>query len=108
MQYYGKNISTFIPFYEKSILTDIKQKVGGQKGKNAMNGIFRQKSIDKVSSPEKLDEYIKVTTPGVWLALAAMIILLTGAIIWGTMGELTVHNSDGTTKNVAPISFILN
>ncbi len=73
-----------------------------------MNGIFRQKSIDKVSSPEKLDEYIKVTTPGVWLALAAMIILLAGAIIWGTMGELTVHNSDGTTKNVAPVSFILN
>jgi hypothetical protein len=30
----GKITSTFIPFYEKSILTDIKQKArGGRKGK---------------------------------------------------------------------------
>ena len=73
-----------------------------------MDGIFRQKNIDRVSSPEKLDEYIKVTTPGVWVALAAMVILLTGVLIWGTLGELTVHNADGTTRTVAPITFVLN
>ena len=72
------------------------------------SGIFRQKSIDKVSSPEKLDDYIRVTTPGVWLTLGAMIILLAGALIWATCGELTMHNSDGTTETVAPITFILN
>ena len=72
------------------------------------SSIFRKSSIDKVSSPEKLDDYIRVTTPGVWLTLAAIIILLAGAVIWGTMGELTVHNNDGTTETVAPITFILN
>ncbi len=70
--------------------------------------IFRKKSIDKVSSPEKLDDYIRVTTPGVWLVLGAMIIFLAGALIWGTMGELTIHNNDGTTGTVSPIEFILN
>jgi len=73
-----------------------------------MSNIFRQKNIDHVSSPEKLDEYIKVTTPGVWIILAAIVILLIGAAVWGFAGELTVHNADGTTKTVAPITFIMN
>ena len=72
------------------------------------NGIFRQKSIDKVSSPEKMDDYIRVTTPSVWITLAAMVILLVGVIIWGTFGELTIHNDDGSTQTVAPITFIIN
>ena len=50
------------------------------------NGIFRQKSIDKVSSPEKLDDYIRVTTPGVWITITAIVILLVGTIVWGTFG----------------------
>ncbi|MBO4374919.1 MAG: hypothetical protein J5829_07410 [Lachnospiraceae bacterium] len=73
-----------------------------------MNGIFRQKSIDRVSSPEKLDDYIRVTTPGVWITLAALVILLAGTIVWGIFGELTIHNSDGTTQTAAPITFIIN
>ena len=72
------------------------------------SGLFRQKSIDKVSSPEKLDDYIKVTTPSVWITLAAIVILLAGIIVWGIFGELTVHNADGTTEKVTPISFIIN
>lgn len=73
-----------------------------------MNGLFRQKSIDKVSSPEKLDDYIRVTTPSVWITLAAILVLLTGAIIWGIFGELTIHNLDGTIEKIAPIAFLFN
>ena len=72
------------------------------------NSIFRQKSIDKVSSPEKLDDYIRVTTPSVWITLAAIAILLIGTIVWGFFGELTIHNDNGTAETVAPISFIIN
>ena len=73
-----------------------------------MNGIFRKKSIDKVSSPEKLDDYIRVTTPSVWITLAAIAILLAGVIIWGFFGELTIHNDAGVTETIAPIKFIIN
>lgn len=73
-----------------------------------MNGIFRQKSIDKVSSPEKLDNYIRVTTPSVWITLAAILVLLIGALVWGIFGELTIHNIDGTIEKVAPITFLIN
>ena len=72
------------------------------------NNIFRKKSIDKVSSPEKLDDYIRVTTPGVWIVLIAIVLLLIGAVIWGVFGNVEVHNLDGTTETVAPISFIMN
>ena len=73
-----------------------------------MNKIFRKKSIDKLSSPEKLDDYIRVTTPSIWVVLIAIVLLLVGAIVWGVFGEVVVHNLDGTTETLAPISFILN
>ena len=50
--------------------------------------LFRKKSVDKVSSPEQLNEYIRVTTPGVWMVLAAIVILLAGVIVWGFIGHL--------------------
>lgn len=72
------------------------------------NKIFRQKNIDKISSPEKMDDYIRVTTPGMWIMLSALIILLVGALVWGIFGSVTVHHEDGTEELVAPITFIIN
>lgn len=50
--------------------------------------IFRKKSIDRVSSPEELNQYIKTTKPSVWLFLAAVIILLVGTIVWSATGHI--------------------
>ena len=50
--------------------------------------IFREKSLTRISSPEQLGEYLKVTNPGVWAILAAIIILLVGLFAWGMSGEL--------------------
>ena len=52
------------------------------------NQIFRKKSVDRMSSPEQLNDYIKVTNPGVWMALAAIVILLIGVCVWGVFGKL--------------------
>ena len=52
------------------------------------NQIFRKKSIDRMSSPEQLNDYIKVTNSGVWMALAAIVILLIGVCVWGVFGKL--------------------
>ena len=30
--------------------------------------IFREKSLERVESPEQLNDYIRVASPGVWLA----------------------------------------
>ena len=50
--------------------------------------LFRKKSVDKVSSPEHLNEYIRVANPGVWVVLAAIVILLAGVVVWGFIGHL--------------------
>ncbi len=60
--------------------------------------LFRKKSIDKVSSPEQLNEYIRVSNPGVWMILAAIVILLVGVCVWGALGRLD------TTISVAAVS----
>ena len=72
-----------------------------------MNSIFKKRSIERISSPEKLDDYIRVTTPSVLLTLVALLLLLAGAILWGIFGELTIHNPDGSTEIIAPIRFII-
>ena len=43
---------------------------------------FRKKSLEKVSSPEQLNDYLHVTTPAVWAVLAAVLILLAGFLFW--------------------------
>jgi len=50
--------------------------------------LFRKKSIDRVSSPEQLDAYIRVANPGVWLVLIAIAALLVGVCVWGVLGHL--------------------
>ena len=52
------------------------------------NNIFRKKSIDRVTNPEQLNDYIKVSNPSVWIILVAIIVLLTGVCAWGYLGRL--------------------
>ncbi|MDO4976657.1 MAG: hypothetical protein Q4E53_05275 [Eubacteriales bacterium] len=51
--------------------------------------IFREKSLDRISSPEELDQYLQVTKPKTWIVLGAIVILLIGIISWGFFGRLT-------------------
>ena len=43
--------------------------------------IYRQKALDRISAPDQLTDYLKVTNPGVWVILTAVIILLAGVLI---------------------------
>ncbi len=70
--------------------------------------VFRKKSMERVSSPEKLNDYIQVTTPSMWIVIAALIILLAGVLIWGIFGKISVKMPGGGMEQVAPITFITN
>ena len=64
------------------------------------NPIFRQKNIEKISSPEQLNNYIRVSNPSVWMILAAVIILLAGVFVWGLFGRLdTAFQTGGVCKD---------
>ena len=48
------------------------------------SSIFRKASMDRIQSPEQLNDYLRVTNPTVWVLLAAVIVLLAGMLIWGS------------------------
>ena len=75
---------------------------------NKSDSIFREKSISRVSSPEELNDYIHVTSPSVWIVLISLVILLLGMLAWSVFGTIEVHNEDGTTEQVHPISYVIN
>lgn len=50
--------------------------------------IFRSSSIERISSPEQLNDYLRVSSLSVWLVLAAAAILLISFLVWGIFGEL--------------------
>lgn len=57
--------------------------------------LFRKSSIDRVNSPEQLNDYIRVANPSVWILLVAIVFLLVGVVIWGVFG--TVETKVNTT-----------
>lgn len=65
------------------------------------NELFRKKSLEKVKSPDNIDEFIRVSNPGVWLLLISVIMLLVGMCLWGIWGhidstiETTVYVENG-------------
>ncbi len=50
--------------------------------------VFRKKALDRIASPEELNEYIRVTTPSMWLVMLAVIILLVGAVVFAVFGTI--------------------
>lgn len=62
--------------------------------------LFRKSSMDRVSSPEQLNDYVRVSNPSVWVIMAAVIILLIGVCVWGIFGRLeTKIESAGICEN---------
>ncbi len=50
--------------------------------------VFRKKTLERISSPEQLTDYLHVTNPGIWVILIAVIILLAGVFAWSCVGTL--------------------
>ena len=50
--------------------------------------LFRKETLERVSSPEQLTDYLRVTNPGVWAVLAVVILLLLGILAWASVGTL--------------------
>lgn len=50
--------------------------------------LFRQETLDHISSPEELHDYMKVTSPRLWMILAAVVALLVGFIVYASVATL--------------------
>jgi HlyD family secretion protein len=56
-----------------------------------VKAIFRNTSLERLSSPEQLDQLLTVTTPVGWLALVALCGLLCAAVGWGLTGTVATR-----------------
>ena len=63
------------------------------------NQLFRQKSIDRISSPEQLHDYMRVTSPRLWMILSIIIALVVGLIVFSTMA---------TMESTMPATFVVS
>ena len=56
-------------------------------------------SARRISSPEQLNDYLRVTNPKVWVLLVAITLLLAGLLLWG--GFTTIESyATGTARAV--------
>ncbi len=73
------------------------------------NSIFREKSIDRISSPEELDDYMKVTSPALWMIFATIILILIAVLVWSVTGRIEenlVVGNQIVTEEIAPIELL--
>ncbi|MCR4807821.1 MAG: hypothetical protein K5857_09120 [Lachnospiraceae bacterium] len=73
-----------------------------------MSDLFRKKSLERISSPEELNDYIRVTTPGIWLILVAITLLLIGMLTFSCLYTAPVNTDDGGQTDIRPITLITN
>jgi HlyD family secretion protein len=50
--------------------------------------IFRKVALERLSSPEQLDQLMQVTDPRGWLALGSLGALILAALVWGVLGSI--------------------
>ena len=72
--------------------------------------VFRKKTLDRISSPEQLTDYLRVTNPGIWVALVASV----NTDEYGrSIGTAEIELPDGTYPGIVvveqthPIDFLL-
>jgi hypothetical protein len=52
--------------------------------------IFRKESLERLSSPEQLDQLMQVVSPKSWLPLTSLFFLMALALIWGIFGRIPI------------------
>lgn len=65
------------------------------------NNLFRKKSLERISSPEELHDYMQVTSPRLWMLLSAIAALLVGFIVYAS--TVTMEN---TMKIQVDVQFV--
>ncbi len=59
--------------------------------------LYRKESMDRIQSPEQLNDYLRMTNPSIWVVLSAVIVLLAGLLIWSAFARIDSH-ADGMAQ----------
>jgi HlyD family secretion protein len=70
--------------------------------------IYRKVALERLSSPEQLDQLLQVTRPRGWLALAAIGAVLVAGLTWGIWGSIpTEAQGEGILQSEGGVSEVV-
>ncbi len=52
--------------------------------------LFRKKSLERISSPERIDDYVKAISVRLWIVAAACMIVVLSLLLWGIFGKVEI------------------
>ena len=74
------------------------------------NQLFRQESLERLSSPEQLDQMMRVVSPKAWLPLTTIGFLVITALTWSVFGRIPITVSGKAVlirpRNVVPLQAV--
>lgn len=62
------------------------------------NNIFRKDSLDRISSADELHDYMRVTSPRLWMFLSVILVLIIGFILFASL--VSIENDVDTKAEV--------
>ncbi len=77
--------------------------------------LFRQESLERLSSPERLDELMQVASPRRWLPLGTVAVLFGVGLVWSVVGRIPVtaqgqgmlvQGEETTTSEAATVALL--
>ena len=69
---------------------------------------MNEKKQKRIASPEDLNDFIRVSSPALWLVLALMILSLLGSLVWGVFATVEATEESGLVRQVHPITFVID
>lgn len=72
--------------------------------------LFREKSLERIASPDKLDNYLKASGSSAWLVLLALALMLAAVVVWCFFGSIpaTVQGVGYRTDQMTVCFFSVN
>lgn len=52
--------------------------------------LFRETSLERLSTPEQLDQVMRVTAPMAWVAIIALAAVVVGGLLWSILGTVPI------------------
>lgn len=71
------------------------------------NKLFSREALDKLRSPEKLDNLLHITNPISWMGLIAVLLILLSVFLWSVFGSVIVRaDGMGTAANSSGVLYV--
>lgn len=59
-------------------------------------GLFRQRALDRIGSPDEFDRLVRVTSPRHWIGLSGLLLVVIAAVVWASISTIpTTENGSG-------------